>query len=164
MAYLTRGHNDRSGKEQLARDADSSWSSRDPSDTASLHSMRKRTSLFSRSNSDASSMRRVPATSHSSRPSFSMGRSGDDGDRPGTATSSETRRRKTDPLQSIRDSLFGGKKKPSKEWADAAWSSRPPSRGLEMNVAVEAPVHPTSFRTEEECTILHALALDESHR
>lgn len=120
---------------------------RTPSDeTASLHSVRKRASFFGRSNSDASSMRRGVASSHAAKSSFSGIRVEGDVIRPTTAASGEMRRRKTDPLQSIRDSIFGGKKKGA---ADGS-SSRPGSRGTETLPHDLTPL-PSSFSSEEEC-------------
>lgn len=144
-----RGEIERNEMGQYGRTTDPPLPSRNTSETSSLHSVRKRTSFFGRSNSDASSMRRAPATSHSSKPSFSTGRIDDDASRPTTATSSDIRRRKTDPLQSIRDSLFGVKKKPAREWGDAS-SSRPPSKGTD-SLPHDVSVDPGSFRSEDEC-------------
>lgn len=124
-------------------------------DTVSLDSMRKRSLFFGRSNSDASSLRRVPATSHSSKPSFSMRRTDDDDARPPTAASSDTRRRRTDPLHSIRDSLFGGKKKASRDGDDAS-ATRPTSRGSEQ-LPHDAPMYPTVLQSEEQCQMLRDL-------
>lgn len=118
------------------------------SETASLHSLRKRSSFFGRSNSDASSMRRAPATAHSAKSSFSVGRS-DDGSRPRTATSGDMRRRKTDPLQSIRDSLFGGKRRVIRDMTEAS-SSRPTSRGADFTFP-DAPAPAARFGSEDEC-------------
>lgn len=142
-----------------ARGADSSCTSPPPgragasrtlsSETASLHSVRKRASFFGRSSSDASSMRRAPATSHSAKSSLSAGRPDSDAPRPATSSSSGMRRRKTDPLQSIRDSIFGGKKKASQDALDAS-SSRPPSRGNE-HLFQNDSANAQNFGSGEEC-------------
>lgn len=143
-----------------ARNQDTTWqphqqqniagSSTPQSDTASLRSVRKRASFFGRSNSDASSMRRAPAISHSTKASFSA-RVDDIASRPGTSASAESRRRKTEPLQSIRDSIFGGKKKAAaaRERAESV-TSRPSSRGAQVVLGATAP-RPNQFRSEEDC-------------
>lgn len=94
-------------------------------------------------------MRRAAVTAHSAKSSFTGGRSDDDGERPQTATSSDIRRRKTDPLQSIRDSLFGGKKKVTKDAGEAS-GSRPSSRGTDYHFH-DGPLHGANFGSEDEC-------------
>lgn len=115
------------------------------SETSSLNGLRKRSSLFGRSQSDAGSMRRATATSHTPKSSLSSVRLGEEAVRPTPANTTESRRRKTDPLQSIRDSIFGGKKKPSRDATDAP-SSRPGSSG-----AAQVQHADRFFDTEEDC-------------
>ncbi|KAK5120018.1 hypothetical protein LTR85_007094 [Meristemomyces frigidus] len=71
--------------------------------------------------------------------------------RPGTALS-ETRRRKTEPLESIRNSIFGGRKKsspPSSRDNAASFASRPSSRNGDA-VATEPILPREVFRSEDD--------------
>ena len=148
------------GPDPAAGNSDTTWNSHQQSpagpsnssraDSASLHSVRKRASFFGRSNSDASSMRRAPATSHSTNPSFS-GRVDDTAYRPSTASSSESGRRRAETLQSLRDSIFGGKKKvaPARDRAGSL-ASRPSSRGTHAGTN-NANMRPYQYRTEDDC-------------
>lgn len=111
--------------------------------------VRKRHSFFGRSNSDASHMKRAPAL-HSTVSSQS--REAQNPPRPGTALS-ETRRRKTEPLQSIRNSIFGGRKMatpPDSRGNSSPHPSRPASRSGKDSTT-ESTLPREHFRTEGDC-------------
>lgn len=110
--------------------------------------MRKRHSFFGRSQSDAGGKATMPTlhstmSSNQSRPAPPS--------RPGTALS-ETRRRKTEPLEHIRNSIFGGRKKsspPTSRDGSSVPAQRSPSRTDTLAMAESAPRE--SFNTEQDC-------------
>lgn len=89
--------------------------------------MRKRHSFFARAYTDTTtSVKRVPS-SHA--PTTRDGeRDAEAPSRPGTALSMSSRRRKTEPLESLRNSIFGGRKKSSSREMSSTPGSRPRSR------------------------------------
>ncbi|KAK4543115.1 hypothetical protein LTR36_005892 [Oleoguttula mirabilis] len=71
--------------------------------------------------------------------------------RPATALG-ETRRRKTEPLESIRNSIFGGRKKsspPNSRGKSASYVSRPSSRSSDTETT-ELPLQREHFRFQED--------------
>ncbi|KAK3112543.1 hypothetical protein LTR53_011076 [Teratosphaeriaceae sp. CCFEE 6253] len=105
----------------------------------------KRQSFFGRALSDAAP-RRMP-TLHSTMSSQSTPPQQPQPQRPSTALSA-TRRRKTEPLQQIRDSIFGGRKKASppnsRDGASSTPELRPASRG-------GALLPRDQFTSEDDC-------------
>lgn len=145
----------------------SSQTSRSPESTR-----RKRLSFFARSNSDAS---RIPPPTLHATMGTSQSNAGVDPlnppphlQRPGTAQS-ESKRRTTDPLESIRNSLFGGRKHAA---VDGQNPPRPGSRQsqkskksrksqsvdhsllpfTQQGASFKTPAKEGQFNSAEECT------------
>lgn len=118
--------------------------------------MRKRHSFFARAYTDTTtSIKRVPS-SHAQMTRQS-GRDAEAPPRPGTAFSMSSRRRKTEPLESLRNSIFGGRKKiPAREMSSTL-ESRPRSRDTSDSPPAE------HYQTEQECKSTHAVLPTNSH-
>ncbi|KAF2764261.1 hypothetical protein EJ03DRAFT_386069 [Teratosphaeria nubilosa] len=106
--------------------------------------MRKRHSFFARSHSETSKLRRTPTTVARN---LTLEDNQDYWQRPGTAQSIQPRRRKTEHLESLRNSIFGGKKRThSKEPSVSSIVSRSGSR----NSNADANMSRIPFKTEED--------------
>ena len=121
------------------------------SSASSTRSLRMRRSFFGRSNSDAGLLRRIanqPATQ-----SISEAQKEQLPPRPSTSLSIESmRRRKTDPLETIRNSIFGGRKSKEREDSNASGGARPSSRNGESSDAMLSNSR-EHFRSEDDCKL-----------
>ena len=124
-----------------------------PSSASSIRSLRKRHSFFGRSSSDASRSRKL------STPQSSISEDQEVQDipsRPNTALSTEQpRRRLTEPLESLRNSIFGGRKNEavpaSKEQHNSTTSGEPTTDAqFSSGVPSWSREH---FRTKEDCKL-----------
>ena len=140
---------------QGSRLNESSSSSRPPSFGSSMRNVRKRHSFFGGSSSDASSARNFPVQHPAtySQPSTQVQHTPA---RPPTAMSSDqSYRRKAEPLESIRNSIFGARKKPSGPTSRYRGDSNTLPFARNGRFSPEALQWSREhFRSEEECKIL----------
>lgn len=112
------------------------------SEKPSLRSLRMRRSFFGRSNSDAGLSRRIPNSQ--SKTSGQEQSQEQIPPRPNTSLSIEpTRRKRTESLETIRNSIFGGRKNRERENSNTSNTSRPSSRSDQLQSA--------TFKSEDDC-------------